>query len=180
MSLDGAGIGDDVSTTTGTGIVSLEVQAPRWMQVDRVELYENGTLIREFQGAEMSPSSVIKLKTETQVQPKDEAGNPTDAWYVAVAMGDQDLGPLFTAVEVPKLEFSDVILGAVSSFDLGGLDVASFVGPGPAFPKTFPVLPYALTNPIWLDVDGDVDGNGLAFEPLGAMPSWFRAAPEED
>ena len=180
MSIDGAGIGDDVSTTTGTAIVSLQVQAPRWMQVDRVELYENGTLIREFQGSEMSPSEVVKLQVDTQVQPRDEEGNPTDAWYVAVALGDQDLGPLFTAVEVPKLEFSDVILGAVSSFDLGGLDVEGFVGPGPAFPSTYPVLPYAFTNPIWLDVDGDADGNGLAFEALGEMPSWFRPAPDEE
>jgi len=180
MTINDAGIGEDVSSTSGSATLSLKVQAPRWMAVDRVELYENGTLIREYAGAEMSPGAVVKLETDTQVQPRNEQGSPTDAWYVAIAIGDQDLGPLFTAVEVPKLEFSDVILGAVGSFDLGGLDVESFAGPAPAFPKTHPVLPYAFTNPIWLDVDGDADGNGLAFEALGAMPSWFRPAPEEE
>jgi hypothetical protein len=180
MSIDGAGIGEDVSSTTGTAVLSLEVQAPRWMRVDRVELYENATLIREYTGAEMSPDAVIKLQVDTEVQPRDEAGNPVDAWYVAIAIGDQDLSPLFTAIELPKLEFSDVILGAVGAFDLGGLDASGFAGPPPAFPKTYPILPYAFTNPIWLDVNGDADGNGLAFEALGGMPAWFRAAPEEE
>ncbi|MEE2830616.1 MAG: hypothetical protein VX498_15620 [Myxococcota bacterium] len=179
MEIDGAGIGSDVSSPTGSATLSLNIQAPRWMSVDRVELYENGTLIREFVGSEMSPGDVVKLDRQVQVQPTDEAGNPIDAWYVAVAMGNQDLSPMFTAVEVPKLEFSDVILGAVSSLDLGGLDVEGFLGPTPAFPKTHPVLPYGFTNPIWLDVNGDVDGNGLAFEALGRMPDWFRASPEE-
>jgi hypothetical protein len=180
MSIDGAGIGEDVSSTTGTAVLSLEVQAPRWMRVDRVELYENATLIREYTGSEMSTDAVIKLQVDTEVQPRDEAGNPVDAWYVAIAIGDQDLSPLFTAIELPKLEFSDVILGAVGAFDLGGLDASGFAGRPPAFPKTYPILPYAFTNPIWLDVNGDADGNGLAFEALGGMPAWFRPAPDEE
>lgn len=35
----------------------------------------------------------------------------------------------------------------------------------------FPMVPYALTNPIWLDVDGD------GWEPPG-LPAWLHA-PEE-
>jgi len=149
MSIDGAGIGSDVSAPTGEASLSLKVQAPRWMQVDRIEIYENARLIRELEGEEIHGDEVVKFEGDLIIRPRDAEGTPVDAWYVAVAIGDQDLAPLFTPVEIPNIEFSDVVLGAVSSFDLGSFDIEGFVGAGPGHPRTFPILPYAVTNPIW-------------------------------
>jgi len=177
FSIDGAGVGSDVSAPTGSAEVAIQVQAPRWMSIDRVELYENGRMIHEFVGEEISSDGVVKIDTTWSVQPTDDQGAPRDAWYVAVAMGEQDLSPVFTPVGVAKLELDEIVVGALSSLDLsiGGGALASESVP---FERTHAVFPFAFTNPIWLDVDGDANGDGAAFEALGRIPEWFRPAPE--
>jgi hypothetical protein len=177
FSIDGAGVGSDVSAPTGAAEVKIQVQAPRWMSIDRVELYENGRMIHEFVGEEILSDGVVKIDTAWSVQPTDDQGAPRDAWYVAVAMGEQDLSPLFTPVGVPKLELNEIVVGALSSLDLsiGGAALASESAP---FERTFAIFPFAFTNPIWLDVNGDVNGDGDAFEALGRIPEWFRPASE--
>jgi hypothetical protein len=176
-SIDGAGVGSDVSAKAGTAEVSIQVQAPRWMDIDRVELYENGRMIHEFVGEDISRGGVVKLETTWPVQPMDDAGTAQDAWYVVVAMGAQSLSPVFTPVGVPKLELNEIVVGALSSLDLsvGG---AALAGEAAPFERTYSVFPFAFTNPIWLDVNGDLDGDGNNFEALGRVPEWFRPAPE--
>ena len=177
FSIDGAGVGSDVSGPTGSAEVAIQVQAPRWMSIDRVELYENGRMIHEFVGEEISRDGVVKIDTTWSVQPTDDQGAPQDAWYVAVAMGEQDLSPVFTPVGVAKLELNEIVVGALSSLDLsiGGSALASESVP---FERTYSMFPFAFTNPIWLDVDGDVNDDDEPFEALGRIPEWFRPAPE--
>jgi len=179
VNLDGAPIGSELSTEDGTATLSIEVQAPRWMRVDRIEVYENARLIHEITGDALDVNSVVKYRGQLDVAPTGDDGLPRDAWYVVIALGDQDLGPLFTPVSIPRLELAEVVTEAIGEIDLGGFGVDSLVGPAPAFPRTFSVLPYAVANPIWLDVDGDRNGDGQDFEPLGAVPDWFRPAPQE-
>jgi hypothetical protein len=172
---DGAAtIGDTVEASSGTVTLHIEVQAPRWMRVDRVELYENGRLIREF--TDLDNAGVVKFKQNVEVTPLDEDGEPIDAFYVVIVNGEQDLSPLYTPVEVPNVELNDVVVGALGELDLGPL--ASAVSAAAPFPKTHPVYPFALTNPIWVDVDGDTNGDGNAFEAMGRIPSWMRGDPE--
>ena len=171
-------VGSDVSVTDGDATLQIQVQSPRWMRVDRVEVYENGRLMRVFTD-EITPDQVMKLDVNFTVAPRDADGNPMDAWYVVIAMADQDLAPLYTPVDVPPLQLNDVVVGALSGLDLGSIGVGAAVGDPAPFPKTHPVYPYALTNPIWIDVDGDADGDGAPFEALGTVPGWMRAAPEE-
>lgn len=177
----GNGIGSDVAAQDGQVTLHVEVQAPRWMDVDRVELYENGRMVREWTAAagEVDPSAVYKLQADHTAHPVGEDGAPADAWYVVVALGEGDLSPMFTPVDVPPIQLNDVVVGALSGLDLGAIPVGDLVGPTPQFPRRFPVHPYALTNPIWVDVDGDRDGDGSPFEPLGKVPGWFRGTPEE-
>jgi hypothetical protein len=47
MWVEGADIGSDVEKD-GAVDIEIEVQAPSWIDVDRVELYENGTLVGEW------------------------------------------------------------------------------------------------------------------------------------
>jgi len=176
---DGHPIGSDVEASGGSVTLDIEVQAPRWMLVDRVELYENGRLIQEFVGDVIDPDAVVKYAGSFEVSPRDEDGNPQDAWYVVVALGPDDLSPVFTPVDVPNLALNDIVVGALSEIDLGSLSSA-VAGEGPAIPTTFAVHPYAITNPIWVDVDGiDGDFDGSMFDALGEVPAWFRPSPEE-
>ena len=173
----GNGVGSDVSVTDGDAALKIRVQSPRWMRVDRVEVYENGRLIHVFTD-EITPDQVVKLDAQLSVRPVDADGNPQDAWYVVIAMAEQDLAPLFTPVDVPPLQLNDVVVGALSELDLGSIGIGATVGDAAPYPKVHPVYPYALTNPIWIDVNGDVDGDGEPFEALGSVPSWMRPAPE--
>ena len=178
FTVDGYPVGSDVTSESGSVTIDIEVSAPRWMLVDRVELYENGALIAEFAGDEVDPDGVIKYEGRFAVAPTDGAGNPQDAWYVVIAMGPDDLSPLFTPVAVPKLQLNDIVVGALGEIDLGALSSA-VAGEGPAMPRTYPVMPYAITNPIWVDVNGgDMDLDSRPFDALGEVPAWFRPAPE--
>jgi hypothetical protein len=155
--VDGAVIGSDVESDDGTVEIEIEVQAPTWMDVDRVELYENGTLVAEFPVD--APGEVLRLSEVIERSPA------SDAWYVAIATGDGSLEPVFTPVEIPYIPLDQVVSEA-----LGGVpSVATFLSPAVPIPLIHPVHPYALTNPIWVDVDGG------GFDAPG-LPEWLEDA----
>ena len=157
--IDDAIVGSDVVTDDGTIDITVEVQAPTWMDVDRVELYENGTLIEVIEVD--APGDVLRLSRTIEREVS------ADAWYVAIATGDGELGPVFTPVEIPYVPLDEIVVEA-----LGGVgSVASFLPSAIPVPLTYPIHPYALTNPIWVDVDGD------GFDAPG-LPDWL-VAPEE-
>ncbi len=143
---------------------TLTVQSPDWFAVDRVELYENGTLIQEWELSGEEDGS-YDLDTEVEVTPTK------DSWYVVVALGRDTLDPLYSPVEIPPIQLQDVVTDALGTIEA----VGSLLGPGIPIPRTFPILPYALTNPVWVDQDGD------GFDPPG-LPDWLvePQAPEED
>jgi hypothetical protein len=141
MTVEGAIVGSDVAAD-GAVNIDLEVQAPSWMRVDRVELYENGTLIDEF---ELDGDDPLRFSTSVEV-------NPTvDSWYAAIAVGDQDLAPLFTPVEMPVIDLQEVVTESLAGVEA----VSAFLSATPPIPRTYPMTPFALTNPVWVDVDGD-------------------------
>ena len=84
-------------------------------------------------------------------------------------MGDDSLEPLFTPVDVPPIQLQDVVSEALVVVPA----LATLAGTALPVPKTGGVLPYALTNPIWVDRDG----NG--FQPPG-LPDWLDAPNVED
>jgi hypothetical protein len=148
------------STVVDDGQVSLyiEVQSPGWFNVDRVELYENGTLIHEWE-IEAPNVDVVNLATEILVTPNK------DSWYVVIALGDDDMAPVFTPVDLMPIQLQDIVEGALGEIDIG-FDLSGVVGGGAPVPRTFPIHPFALTNPIWIDRDGD------GFDPPG-LPDWL-------
>lgn len=173
------GIGSDVSVEDGTVTLFIEVQAPRWMKVDRVELYENGVLVREWDGDAVDSDAVIKFNEEVELEAPgntDLFGNVVqqDAWYVVSVIGDQDLAPLYQTVEVPPLQLNDVVIGALGELNLPTI-VQSAVGEPARFPNVHPVHPYAVTNPIWVDFDGDG-----AFRATGEPAEFLVPAPAEE
>jgi hypothetical protein len=138
---DTAIVGDTIEDGDGTVDLHIEVQAPTWMAVDRVELYRNGTLIHEWTGL---AQDVYRLVQDLTV-PVDR-----DSWFVIIAVGDGDLSPVFTPVEMPPVELQDVVTEALSDVPA----VGSLLSPGVPLPRTGAVLPFAITNPIYVDFNG--------------------------
>ena len=153
------GPGSELSTDQPV-LFNVEVQTPGWFDVNRVELYENGTLIHEWSGDEVLDDATYNLTAELEVTPT------IDAWYVVVALGDDDLAPVFTPVEIAPIQLEDVVSGALSGL---GAPFDSLLAEGVPVPRTFPVHPYAVTNPIWIDADADGE-----WMPPGP-PAWWRA-----
>ena len=65
-------------------------------------------------------------------------------------------------MEIEPIFLEDVVLGALS-----GIVSDSLLSAAPPIPRVFPIYPYAITNPIWVDADG----NGQ-FDPPGP-PAWW-------
>lgn len=136
------GIGSTVADTDGTVQVHLHVEAPTWIAVDRVELYQNGTLVAEL--TDLDQTSVVRLDYDL------ELAVTQDSWLVAIASGRGSLAPVYTPVEMPPVELQDVVTEALGEVP----GVGSLLTPAAPIPRTGEVYPYALTNPIWVDVDG--------------------------
>ncbi len=159
--IDDAIIGDELVSDAETLTATVDVQAPSWMDVDRVELYENGTLIHSWAVEGDDPA---RFEGSVELTPS------RDSWYVAVVVGDESLRPIFTPVERPIIDLQAVVVDA-----LGGVPaVSSFLDPAVPLPETFPITPFAVTNPIWVDRAGD------GFDAPG-VPEWLvePEAPEE-
>jgi hypothetical protein len=123
----------------------------------RVELYQNGTLIEEI--AVETTGDVLRLRTTV------ERTLLRDAWFVAIVTGDVDQAPLFTPVEIPYIPL-DLVVGEA----LGG-SVSTFLSPAVPIPFEYPIYPFAVTNPIWVDVDGG------GFDAPG-LPTWLERPVE--
>ncbi|MDP6933540.1 MAG: CehA/McbA family metallohydrolase, partial [Myxococcota bacterium] len=150
---------------SGEVTFDIEVQSPTWFDVERVELYRNGTLIEEW--SVPSPNEgIVNLETTYQDTPSQ------DSWYVLIALGSDDLAPVFTPVEIAPIQLQDIVEGALGNVDLGSWDLSELLSTAP-IPRTFPVHPYALTNPIWIDRDGD------GFDAPG-LPTWLQPPFETD
>ncbi|MCB9758829.1 MAG: carboxypeptidase regulatory-like domain-containing protein [Alphaproteobacteria bacterium] len=161
-------MGDELSAD-GAVDFYIEVQSPSWFNVDRVELYRNGELVKDWQ-LDVPNADTLNLAVEWSDTPD------IDAWYAVIVMGDDDLYPLYTPVEYPPVQLQDVITEALSSVPA----VSNLLSAIPPHPRDYPVYPFALTNPIFVDVDGDTDGDGELWEPPG-LPVWLGdAAPVEE
>ena len=159
---DGANVGDTVQSS-GPVTFDLEVQSPHWFDVDRVELYENGSLIDEW-SIETPNADVLNLAEQVEVTPTQ------DSWYVLIALGRDSLDPVFTPVDIPPVQLQDVVSDALS----GVATIGALLGTPIPIPRAYPVIPYAVTNPIFVVADGDG-----TWDPPG-LPTWLREPVEPD
>ena len=152
--IDGQPIGSDI-VSAGPIEITIEAQAPSWMDLDRVELYENGTLIKEFLLEDSKDP--YRFATSFEHQPTK------DSWYVVIASGDGDMAPVFTPVEIPVIDLQLIVIEALTAIN----GVSQFLEPAVPIPRMFPIHPYAITNPIWVDQSGD------GFDAPG-LPPWLK------
>lgn len=140
--------------------IFLDVETASWFGVDRVEVYLNGRMLRVIE-PDSEARDIVDVRGKVSFTVPDR-----DSWIVILAMGLKNenlLGPV--SVDVP---FGEVQLSQVASDAFARVPVvnALFQAP-PVIPSWGPMFPYAVTNPIYIDVDG----NGRYDAPL-PFPEW--------
>ena len=175
FTVDGKPMGATVSRSKGSSVsLRLKVQSATWYDVDRIEIYKNGALIKEITGKKdcaLSDSSCIQSPNKQVLNYDGTFSDKVDrdSWYVAVVMGvnGRTMAPIYSSKPVARLGMFELIqrltplLPPLASFRV------------PLSPSMSTVRPYALTNPIYVDTDGD-----SKFTPLSALPSWATSADQ--
>jgi hypothetical protein len=138
-------IGDTVQQP-GTISVAVHVAAPSWAAVDTLNIYSS---------AATSPDHLLQT---IPIPPPGTAFDTTvtftpsvDAWVVAEVTGTSNMFPVLSPTEFPPLD-ATIIIGALSvGLDLKTLPLTSTLKPV----RTHFSTPFAITDPIWIDVDGN-------------------------
>lgn len=170
--INGQSLGAKVPVEPGKSVrLSIRIQSPTWFDVDRVEVYRNGQLLKAFDGrVDCSDArSCIRVpnKEVVNLDATIEDSPPQDAWYVVIAMGldGKSLAPVYSSTPVARLGIFEIIQRLTPILPpLRSLRT-------PFSPSISTVRPYAVTNPIWVDVGDD----GL--KSVSSPPLW---ATEDD
>jgi hypothetical protein len=146
-----SGIGDTISDTRASVPVDITVKAPSWGAPDTLVVYMNSAIVQTI-----PLTNGTSFTTTVMVNPS------VDSWVVAEVTGTQNMFPVVTPIEFPPLD-ATIIIGALSAgLDLKALPIASALKPK----RLHTVTPYAITNPIWIDHDG----NGTWTPPKMPLP----------
>ncbi|GEM_PF-1308080 len=151
VSVAGKGPGDTVAAT-GKADVKLKIQTASWFGIDRVEIYVNGQVVKVLEAGKdikSVPADIVDYDATISVDiPK------RDSWIVVVAMGlgaQHEMRPMY--LDVP---FGELQLPRLASMAFAKIPLASAVFSRPVlFPDFYPVRPYAMTNAILVDTDGN-------------------------
>ncbi len=148
--------GQVVSANPGDNLeMLLDVRSSSWFGVDRVEVYVNGRLANLYT-PDTPVTETHDLKGKVPIVVPDR-----DSWVVIIAMGLSDENSMSkVSVDVP---FGEVQLSRLASDAFGKVPVIKdfFIAP-PTVPDWSPIIPYAITNPIYIDTNG----NGKYDAPL--------------
>ncbi|MCB9639293.1 MAG: hypothetical protein H6727_10415 [Myxococcales bacterium] len=129
--------------------LKIVAKAPSWIDISEVVIYQNGRVIRKIP----VPSSQQPERLNTQIEVTVDA----DAWFVVAAKGlRSDLWPVVTPTEFEPFQIGQAVSllqeTLLASFPVS-LNLSSDTCLVPTRSRL--VTPYALTNPIWIDRDGD-------------------------
>jgi hypothetical protein len=150
MRINGERIGSTV-TASGQVAVEITVRAPSWGKPDKLVVYMNSAVVQTI-----SIPDGTNFTTTVMVSPM------VDSWVVAEVSGTQSMFPVVPPTEFPPLDATVLISALSAGLDLGALPIASSLKPD----RLHPARPYAITNPIWIDRDG----NGTWTPPRGPLP----------
>lgn len=145
--------GPMVELTVGEGMIGDTVTGPQsqarvrvrtasWAKVDRLIVYVNSAVVLDL------PIPADRGSDYEVIVPLSLAG---DSWVVAEVTGTQNLFPVLTPIELPPLDATVLISAMAAGLDLKALPIVSPLRPSRVHRNT----PYAITNPIWIDVDGN-------------------------
>jgi hypothetical protein len=142
MAIGAHRIGDTVVAAGGSVDVVVRVRAPSWAAVDRLVVYSNSKVVA---------SQAIPAAQGTDHEARVHLDLAADSWVVAEATGSGSMFPVVSPIEFPPLDASVIIKALSVGLDLSALPLTSRLKPSSLHVAT----PYAITNPIWIDVDGN-------------------------
>ncbi len=148
------------ATPGGTVAMDLSVQTASWFGVDRIEVYVDGHLVQVISPTSQ-PSDIVDFSGTVQLAIPPLAQRSADSWVVVIAMGLQDQNLLRPAsLDLP---YGEIQLATVTADAFALIPVVNtFFSAAPPLPDWYPIPPYAVSNPIYLDVNG----NGTYDAPL--------------
>ncbi|HSS02105.1 MAG TPA: CehA/McbA family metallohydrolase [Kofleriaceae bacterium] len=135
-------IGDTITALGGAVDVVVRVRAPSWAPADRLVLYANSKVVM---------SQAIPAGQGTDFEASVHLALAVDSWVVAEATGTANMFPVVSPTEFPPLDATVIIKALSIGLDLSSLPLTSKLKPSSIHVTT----PYAITNPIWIDVDGN-------------------------
>jgi hypothetical protein len=145
-----------------------------WVHVDKIMVYGNGEVIDTIlvPGGQLNGRDIDDDATFRRIYTFSR-----DTVLVAEALGTESMFPVITPQEDPPASIGDALSGIAAGMNLGG----TFGGGDGIIAPTYveKVTPYALTNPIWLDIDasgswdppGNLAGAAPAPEPASGQCS---------
>jgi len=142
MTIGKGAIGDTVAAPGGSVDVAIRVRAPSWATVDHLLLYANSQIVA---------SQAIPASQGTDYQTTVHLDLTQDSWVVAEVTGSGNMFPALTPTEYPPVDATVVIKALAVGLDLSTLPLTSNLKPNRIHIQT----PQAITNPIWIDVDGN-------------------------
>ncbi len=148
VAISGKGMGETVTASVDAKLgLKVRVQTPSWFGVSRIEVYRNGRVVAT-RDLDVPASQVVDFDDTIEV----DAGQG-DAWFSVAVMGldDEDfMDPVYVTVAL-----GDLGLDKITSLAFKNLGfIGTLIGSEQPLPDYFPVIPYAITNPIFVDVDG--------------------------
>lgn len=171
LTVDGRGPGETATLDGRTSVpLRIRVQKASWFDVSRVEILRNGLLEHVWDADAQDPDrrltvpsrDILVLDATVDVAPGE------DSWFVAFAMGVQGkaMDPVYGSAELPPVYLDNLLASALGALPLPAIHVA------PRVPVYYPQVPMAMTNPVFLDVDG-IDAQGCVITPNdGPPPDW--------
>ncbi|MBA3464713.1 MAG: CehA/McbA family metallohydrolase [Deltaproteobacteria bacterium] len=149
-------IGDTIVAQGGVVDVRVRVRAPTWGAVDHLVIYANSVIVADQR---------IPAGQGTDYETMVRLNLTRDTWIVAEVEGPTNMFPVSTPIELPPLDATVIIKALSAGLDLSSLPITATLKPNQIHTST----PFAITNPIWVDIDG----NGWN-APKAALP---RVAP---
>jgi len=141
MRVGEVGIGGTAEGRDGRITVSVDVQTTTWCRPDVVNLYV---------GRELAAALPIPPEDARRFRAEVELDTPLDTFVVAEVVGTQSTFPILPGNEVPSMELNKALSSLSDSI---GFAFDSWGNLRPQ--RRHYMSPYALTNPIFIDADGD-------------------------
>lgn len=133
------GMGEVVIPKDGKVTLDLDIQTAPWVKINQVTVIYNGEDVVTLDGTRETLGKI------TQTIDAREEG-----WIVVEVKGEESMFPMVTPREVPSIQVSDALGSIAGAF---GFSLSPFGALKPA--DTTLAVPYAFTNPIFVDVEGD-------------------------
>ena len=135
-------IGSDVGVEGGQANLKVAVQVPNWIDVSEGIVWGNGRELLRF------PITIADGRfTWTETLTLNE-----DTWLVVEVIGHESMFPIHRPSDIPPILIGDALAALVGPLGFGGSALGDL-----EVKRIGTIKPLAMTNPIWVDVDGDTD-----------------------